>query len=613
MCDVTQLSVDPTALKLHLLRLQARVHERTASSDRDSIDFVYSCARQISEIRGRRFIDIRFECAERLVPYFYASARLDHALEAACLMRDLGQLSARRDWIRRAHTFIGVIHGELGNVSSAILEYHEALRLAEELGDRRGAAGTFLNLGNAFLYGGLFNDAKACFRQTLNISEGSAWDKDLVAGAFANLAQAHFYSGEIQEAYDMACRALNPQFMPGTLKELHSKTIHELTFVRIAVMMGKITEAAEHAERCSIYAHRAGGSQSLIHSKLARGMVECFAGNATIGLRMLQECLEAAASFGVVARIASLEILARGCQACRRSDLALQYIQEVLSSVRAHRESELQALMSLNVELAKRRMGDERDLQALTTAEATMRAAAAELELANVQYDMLERLAITATLKDDSSGVHGYRVGCLSALLAKELGWAADRCYELETAARLHDIGKVAIPDSIALSDRAFEPAQRQIMRSHTTVGAELLSNHTGSTVRLAAEVARYHHEWWDGTGYPGGLAGNRIPMSCRIVALADVFDALTHGRRYAPAFSCEDALVEIEASSGRQFDPDLVPVFRSLVRGLAIQHTSLDEFLGRSARSSAFFAARRKIEAIVSRNISPPQTGAVG
>ena len=240
MSDVTQLSVDPTALKLHLLRLQAQVHERTASSDRDSIDFVYSCARQVSEIRGRRFIDIRFECAEQLVPYFYASARLDHALEAACLMRDLGQLSARRDWIRRAHTFIGVIHGELGNVSSAITEYHEALRLAEELGDRRGAAGTFLNLGNAFLYGGLFNDAKACFRQTLNISERSACHKDLVAGAFANLAQAHFYSGENQEAYDMACRALNPQFMPGTLKELHSKTIHELTFVRIAVMMGKI-------------------------------------------------------------------------------------------------------------------------------------------------------------------------------------------------------------------------------------------------------------------------------------------------------------------------------------------------------------------------------------
>jgi putative two-component system response regulator len=597
---MAQLPQDPALLKLQLLKLHSSLQERTASSDRDSIEFAHSCVRRLSSIRGAQFLESRFECLERCVPYFYASARLEHALEAASEMLEVAQRAQRRDWIRRARNYLGVIHGEMGDVASAIGEYHEALRLALMLGDARGTASTIQNLGTVFLYGGLFAEAKQCFHKALQLFPIGNRHDECIPSIHSNLAQANFLLGMYDEAFDAISRCLHLPFTPETLKEFHSRTLHELTFVRIAVTIGRIEEAMAHVESCRQFAQQAGGRQSITNFELAKGLVNCFAGDAYSGLRLLEEALRSSESYGVTARVMALEILACACQACGRPDRALPYIQEALSGIRAQRERELEALFSLNSDLFNRRIADGRDLQAFTQKEASLRAAAAELQLANAQLDMLERLAITATLKEDPTGAHGYRVGSLSSLLAAELGWPRDRCSELEVAARLHDIGKVAIPDSVALSDRAFESTQRQIMQSHTTIGAELLGNHTGHAVRLASEVARHHHEWWDGTGYPARLRGDRIPMSCRIVALADVFDALTHGRKYAAASPLRNALEEIVRLSSLQFDPALVPIFVSLIQRLENRHSNLDEFLGAAARSSPYFSARRKIEAIV-------------
>jgi len=137
-------------------------------------------------------------------------------------------------------------------------------------------------------------------------------------------------------------------------------------------------------------------------------------------------------------------------------------------------------------------------------------------------------------------------------------------------------------------------------MRSHTTMGAELLAKSDVPQMKIAEEVARCHHEWWDGSGYPAKLVGDRIPMSARIVALADVFDALTHGRPYAPAWSLDDALLQIERLMGKQFDSDLTPRFSALVRALAARHPDLDDFLGRAAHESVFLSARRKLQSML-------------
>jgi putative two-component system response regulator len=286
--------------------------------------------------------------------------------------------------------------------------------------------------------------------------------------------------------------------------------------------------------------------------------------------------------------------------------MALRYFQEVLISIRQQRQAQLHALISLDLHVIGRRNDEVADLRALAYTEASLRAEAAELELENAHHEMLERLAVTASLKEDPSGSHGYRVGALCSALAAEMEWSRKDRYEIEIAGRLHDIGKVAIPDSITLGTRFLDQAERELMRSHCIVGYELLSNSSARGIQLAAQVARCHHEWWNGSGYPAGLQGERIPLASRIVALADVFDAMTHGRRYSAALPIEMAHDEIASLGGKQFDPRLVPVFTSLVRKLVREHTDLDRYLAAAASTSPFFTARKRISALLGAESRP-------
>ena len=166
----------------------------------------------------------------------------------------------------------------------------------------------------------------------------------------------------------------------------------------------------------------------------------------------------------------------------------------------------------------------------------------------------------------------------------------------IELAARLHDIGKIGVPDAILLKPEKLNDAERQIMRTHTTVGAELLSKSNIPHMQMAEEIARHHHEWWDGTGYPGNLSGSGIPLAARITALADVFDALTHKRPYKIAWPLDSALDEIAQLKGLQFEPQLCDLFIVLVQRLRTDHIDLDPFLGQAAHQSPFLQARSRI-----------------
>ena len=169
-------------------------------------------------------------------------------------------------------------------------------------------------------------------------------------------------------------------------------------------------------------------------------------------------------------------------------------------------------------------------------------------------------------------------------------------CQALEHAARLHDIGKIAVPDRILLTSGALRDAERHFVSTHTIIGAELLAKSNIPQLRMAEEIARCHHEWWNGEGYPSKLAGKRIPIHARIVALADVFDALTHGRPFAKPWSMDRAIEEIKKRKGTQFDPELTDVFVELIARLRTEHEDLDEYLGRAGRNSPFLQARNKI-----------------
>jgi putative two-component system response regulator len=175
------------------------------------------------------------------------------------------------------------------------------------------------------------------------------------------------------------------------------------------------------------------------------------------------------------------------------------------------------------------------------------------------QFETLARLAAVAEYRDDQTGGHTRRVGELSAQVARQLGLAEPVVHAMRMAAPLHDMGKIAIPDAILLKSGPLTDEEFTEMQRHTTMGAQMLSGTAFAPLALAADIALTHHERWDGTGYPRGLAGDAIPIAGRIVAAVDVFDALIHDRPYKRAWSREDALAELQREKGRQFDPQVV------------------------------------------------------
>lgn len=176
-----------------------------------------------------------------------------------------------------------------------------------------------------------------------------------------------------------------------------------------------------------------------------------------------------------------------------------------------------------------------------------------------IEVDLAHRLARIAEFRDYPDGAHVERVGRLSEILAARIGVPESDVAIIRLAAPLHDIGKIAIPDDILLKPAPLTLDELDIAKSHTTVGARLLDGSPSPILRMAADIALYHHENWDGTGYTPGIRQENIPLPARIVSVADVFDALTHPRPYKRAWSSSDALEWIVSMRARKFDPAVV------------------------------------------------------
>ncbi len=187
-------------------------------------------------------------------------------------------------------------------------------------------------------------------------------------------------------------------------------------------------------------------------------------------------------------------------------------------------------------------------------------------ELEDSQKAAIFMLGEAGHYNDTDTGVHIWRMAAYSRVIAEAVGWSKHMAERLELAAPMHDTGKIGIPDSILKAPRKLTQDEWKHMQKHCEIGSGILSKDTTPIFKMAAEVANCHHEKWDGSGYPSGLSGTAIPESARIVAIADVFDALTMKRPYKEAWSVEDAVAEIHKISGSHFDPHLVNLFEQLL-----------------------------------------------
>ncbi|CAN7723891.1 two-component system response regulator [Pseudorhodoferax sp. LjRoot39] len=183
-------------------------------------------------------------------------------------------------------------------------------------------------------------------------------------------------------------------------------------------------------------------------------------------------------------------------------------------------------------------------------------------ELRASRLEIVQRLGRAAEYKDNETGQHVLRMSHYAQALALALGFDPRDAEDLLHAAPMHDVGKIGIPDHILRKPGQLTAEEWAVMRSHAAIGADIIGQHDSGVLHIAAKIALSHHEKWDGSGYPNGLAGETIPLEARIVAIADVFDALTSVRPYKAAWSVDDAVALLEREAGKQFDPALVPVF---------------------------------------------------
>ena len=187
-------------------------------------------------------------------------------------------------------------------------------------------------------------------------------------------------------------------------------------------------------------------------------------------------------------------------------------------------------------------------------------------ELRETRLQIVQRLGRAAEYKDNETGLHVIRMSHFSKLLALAAGCSPAWAEDLLNAAPMHDVGKIGIPDAVLRKPGPLDADEWATMRRHPEIGAEIIGEHPSGVLQLAREIALAHHEKWDGSGYPRGLAGEAIPLSARIVAIADVFDALTTRRPYKEPWPVQEAMNHIAAQAGKHFDPALVALFAPLL-----------------------------------------------
>jgi putative two-component system response regulator len=194
------------------------------------------------------------------------------------------------------------------------------------------------------------------------------------------------------------------------------------------------------------------------------------------------------------------------------------------------------------------------------------------------QAETIFRLARIVEFRDEETGHHLHRMSSYCEILARQTGSSAQRCELVRLASQLHDVGKVAVPDSVLLKPGKLTPEEFEVIKSHAETGYKMLAGSSSEVVQLGAQIARTHHERWDGDGYPRALAGEEIPPEGRIAAVADVFDALTSDRVYRPALPIKSAIQMMREESGRHFDPELLDAFFGAREEIeAIRHAYAD------------------------------------
>jgi putative nucleotidyltransferase with HDIG domain len=466
------------------------------------------------------------------------------------------------------HTFF-----ELGDLEQALNNYERALDQAKMIRYHKGVRMAQRSLGRVLLEFGQFEKALEQFQTSAPLSISSESDRKELAWIQLNTARAQFglYRNKSDVAFANNALKLTERVSRFARKRGDDNVLAEaqVTAAEIQLRRGRL-EQANIAIDTALYVAKKAGLRHLEAQCLALQSQVAFSQNKVdFGLELAQQALEMFAEQQARPAIARIhENLANTFRQLARYEDAFHHLEAHHEEVKRIHDQVAQNranLMSMQLEFEKTKV--ELEVNQRKNEELELLVSERTQELEASQVEMIERLAIAAEFRDAETGEHTKRVGDMCAEIASRLGWKPRDVELLRQAARLHDIGKIAIPDGILLKPGRLTDDEREIINTHTLQGAKMLEHGHSELVRLAHVIALTHHEHWDGQGYPRGIAGQEIPMVGRIVALADVFDALTHPRPYKNAWTITEAVAEIKRQSGRHFDPMVVEVFLSYSR----------------------------------------------
>lgn len=539
---------------------------------------------------------------------------------------ELARRSMTPSLLRRALNISGAILSKNRDLEHAIARFSEALSIAEKLGDRMGKCATIANLAEARFNAGHLHESIVLNRHAVELA-----GEDPYVGLVAhhNIAVASMALSDLESALRHIRAAVDsfPHLKKSTSAQ--QLAVMESTYARILLRLGNKRAARKRAELAKKYSERVASRASRIHAQLAEALCDAADRRADIAATRLErirsEILPSEPAFRdfLEAELLCYEYAGDANGAMQQQKKYLQHLAE------SQRKCAIRQVAALQRSVRKGGDATDSELRALPIeARRLLRKAPIEDRAVHGYQQRLETIAVLAELREDATGQHSFRVGKLAFLIAARAGYDQLGCRRLEYAARLHDIGKVAVPDVILLKRGQLSHMELELMRRHSVEGCQILQDILASAdhvpgfkrseeyaaLELAAQIALHHHEWWDGTGYPRRVRGDRIPEGAQITAIADVFDELIHARPYKVQHTVDETLVEIKFLSGKQFAPRFIEPFVEVVEQLRNEHgRNLEGFLTSVPEVSPFAEANKIVERIVDSARSGMTTGARG
>jgi putative two-component system response regulator len=512
---------------------------------------------------------------------------------------DLSQEHDLLPELRRSFSVYSLLSTDAGFPARGVECALRASAISVQIGSTIGEAAAQANLTAALYMMGLYRE---CIEVSERIIEKFSFDStcsEFLAVARANLTSSAIALHNFRLGADTSKKSAETAGLPRDSSGIFLRLVSEVNWLKCVIGLDDNQTAKKCLANVQALANAFNTPRTLLNRQLSEAAYEIYVGDLTIAVAKLLKLLEVSKAQPSLYRD-NLALLIRAYEKGHDHTGVLIYLGKLVEFLaKSQVDNVKRALDALKVKVQTPMPGkdDVQDLIAAIQRDGSL--PRKDVEVPEPMYrDAFERLAVTAELREDTWGKHAYRVGRLAGLIAKELGYGYRYCKEIELASRLHDIGKLGIPDGLLLKPGKLTEAEFTIIQRHTSLGAQLLSLCPNPAFRMAEVIAVGHHEKWDGSGYPSALAGDTIPEPARIAAVADVYDALTHVRAYKHAWEHAEAVSYIVSASGTHFEPRVVSAFVTMIERVRTKYgKKFEEYLAAPSAVSTLVQARREMQ----------------